>query len=158
METSSFTFLDHTRLQTWLPVSTQLRAEADVVFQNLRRTSPGCQGSCGFVPARQPSGLSAKRTLQAELTPDAAVRCASTGGQQAVLVRRPGNGLNSSHMLTEAKRGLVALQVPDQQLVVVTSRGELSPIMRPLQQRGGAVSGGWRRSEQAAEPNPPADT
>jgi len=32
--TSSFTFFDHTRLQTWLPVSTQLKCVFVVVFQN----------------------------------------------------------------------------------------------------------------------------
>ena len=49
------------------------------------------------------------------------------------MVRTPGDGLNSSLVLTELEGRLIIQPVPDHQLVVVTPRRELLIFMVPFQ-------------------------
>jgi hypothetical protein len=58
----------------------------------------------------------------------APIRCAAAADQQAVLVRRPGDGLHGRLVLREPQHGLRALLLPHKQLVVVAAAGQLAII------------------------------
>jgi len=65
--------------------------------------------------------------------PDAPVGGASSGRKEAVLVGRPGDGLDRRRVLHEAQPRAQRAVVPDEELVVVAPRGQLPPIGRPLE-------------------------
>lgn len=64
---------------------------------------------------------------------DAAISCSTTRCKQAVLVRRPCNGLHSCIVIAELDDRRCGVQVPDVQLVVIAAAGNLSVIRRPFQ-------------------------
>lgn len=65
--------------------------------------------------------------------PYASVCCASSGREQAMLVRRPGNGLDRCCVVRELEHWAAGLLVPDVKLVVVAARRYLPVVWRPLQ-------------------------
>lgn len=52
---------------------------------------------------------------------NASVCCAAPRGEQAVLVRRPGNGLDCCRVIRELEHGVGGLLVPDVQLVIIAA-------------------------------------
>ena len=64
---------------------------------------------------------------------DAAVGGAAAADQQAVLVRRPRDGLDGGLVLREAQHRLRAVLVPHKELVVVAAAGELAVVGGPAQ-------------------------
>lgn len=73
---------------------------------------------------------------------DAAVGGAAAADQQAVLVRRPGDGLDRGLVLAEAQHRLRRLLVPHQQLVVVAAAGQLAVVGGPAQAADLSGAGG----------------
>ena len=64
---------------------------------------------------------------------DAAISCSTTRCKQAVLMRRPCNGLHSCVVVAELDDRRCGVQVPDVQLVVIATTSNLSVIWRPFQ-------------------------
>lgn len=65
---------------------------------------------------------------------DTTVGCASTAAHHSVLVRRPRDCLDSRLMLIELHQWLArSLPVPDEQLIVIASRGQLLLVWAPLE-------------------------
>jgi hypothetical protein len=64
---------------------------------------------------------------------DHPVRGATAGGEQPVLVRRPRDRLDRGLVLLELDEGVLGVQVPDEELVVVAAGGELLVVVGPLQ-------------------------
>eukprot|EP00353_Schmidingerella_taraikaensis_P010825 CAMPEP_0185573784 /NCGR_PEP_ID=MMETSP0434-20130131/5399_1 /TAXON_ID=626734 ORGANISM="Favella taraikaensis, Strain Fe Narragansett Bay" /NCGR_SAMPLE_ID=MMETSP0434 /ASSEMBLY_ACC=CAM_ASM_000379 /LENGTH=89 /DNA_ID=CAMNT_0028190117 /DNA_START=522 /DNA_END=791 /DNA_ORIENTATION=+ len=67
---------------------------------------------------------------------DAAVSSATTRDQQSFLVRRPGERLDRGLVAKEFPHGVRArlrVRRPDQELVIIASRGQLHVIVAPLQ-------------------------
>ena len=63
---------------------------------------------------------------------DAAISCSTTRCKQAVLMGRPCNGLHSCVVVAELDDRRCGVQVPDVQLVVIATTGNLSIIRRPF--------------------------
>ena len=139
VETSSLQFLLHWRLQTWEPVSIQLRELPLKVFQNRMHLSA--------VPAtkvaRSEERVNEKeqsyklemlhRSVQALLPlpghyPPLLLYLTSPAAEQAVLVRAPSYSLNSGSVLVEPIDRLRALKVPYEELVVVPPRCQLGLV------------------------------
>ncbi len=64
---------------------------------------------------------------------DTAISRSTTRCKQAVLVGRPCNGLHSCIVITELDDRRCGVQVPDVQLVVIATTGNLSVVWRPFQ-------------------------
>lgn len=76
------------------------------------------------------------KRLASERIPETntAISCAAATAHHSVLVRGPGYGLDSSLMFTKLDQRLVCVgSVPDEQLVVVASGGELLLVRAPLE-------------------------
>ena len=74
-------------------------------------------------------GLTGQRVPEA----DALVSRAAPAGQQAVLMRRPRDGLDRSEVFRVRLDGSSACDVPHKQLVVVATAGKVLVVRRPLE-------------------------
>ena len=65
--------------------------------------------------------------------PDVPVRRAAPAGQEAVVVGRPGDGLDSSHVVAVGLHGSRLGAAPNEQFVVVAAAGEVLVVRGPLE-------------------------
>lgn len=104
-----------------LPMSMHFRDEVVAVLQTGLQPSvqkPVMQ--CGIVTWSLACVYAVERRVCGSVAEAYAAVCRATAaGQQAVLMRRPGDGLHSRRVVTKAQDGRVRVLVPDEQLVVI---------------------------------------
>lgn len=64
---------------------------------------------------------------------DATVRCAAATGQQSVVMRRPGDGFDGSHMLCVRLHRIRGVEVPDIESVIIATGRQLLIVRRPFE-------------------------